>query len=47
MAKLFLCGETTAQDYISKRNITSGHTQFISAKVVDSSNPALSDFEYS
>ena len=42
----FSCGETTAQGCISKRNIRSGHIQFISAKVVDSSNPALSDFDY-
>ena len=41
----FSCGVTTAQGYISERNITSGHIQFISAKVVDSLNPALSDFD--
>ena len=42
----FSCGETTAQGCISERNITRGHIEFISAKVVDSSNPASSDFYY-
>ena len=43
----FSYGETTAQGYISKRSITSGHTNFISAKVVDSLKPASSDFDCS
>ena len=31
----FSYGETTAQSCISEKNITSGHIQFISTKVVD------------